>query len=217
MTTIKVVLFDLDGTLVDTAPDMAAALIKLCHEENQPVIDYTTIRPHVSDGSIALIKLAFGNDLPEAKIERLKTRYLQIYNDNLAVDSALFEGMPALLDALDKKQIKWGVVTNKPGWLTLPLMRALKLEERAGCIVSADSTKNRKPHPEPMYYACRLLATLPEKCLYIGDARRDIEAGRNAGMHTMVALYGYIHDTENPDSWQADSSIHSPAEILLHL
>jgi len=217
MTTIKVILFDLDGTLVDTAPDMAAALIKLCREENQPVIDYTAIRPRVSDGSIALIKLAFGHNISGSRIEQLKKRYLQIYNDNLAVDSALFDGMSALLNSLDKKKIKWGVVTNKPGWLTLPLMRALKLEERAGCIVSADSTKNRKPHPEPMYYACRLLATLPEECLYIGDARRDIEAGRNAGMRTMIALYGYIHNTENPDSWQADYSIHCPSEILLHL
>lgn len=217
MSAIKTVLFDLDGTLIDTAPDMAAALDQLCEEQHQPVLSYETVRPHVSHGSIALINLAFGQELPEEKVEELKKRYLQIYNDNLAVHSVLFDKMEALLAALEQRQIKWGVVTNKPGWLTLPLMKSLNLDKRSACIVSADSTKNRKPHPEPMYYACEVAGSTPDECLYIGDARRDIEAGRNAGMKTMVARYGYIHADENPDDWNADFSIESPSEVLQYL
>ncbi len=217
MSIIKTVLFDLDGTLIDTAPDMAAALVKLCEEEKQPVLEYKTIRPHVSNGSVALVKLAFGNQLDKHRLEQLKTRYLAIYKNNLAVESKLFDEMDAVLLELEKQQIKWGVVTNKPGWLTLPLMQALKLDKRATCIVSADSTKNRKPHPEPMYYACKLSNSLASECLYIGDAKRDIEAGHNAGMKTMVALYGYISADDNPATWHAGFSIKKPADILTHL
>jgi len=217
MSVIKTVLFDLDGTLIDTAPDMAAALVKLCEEEQQPVLDYETIRPHVSNGSVALVKLAFGNQLDKHQLEQLKTRYLAIYKNNLAVKSKLFDEMDTVLLELEKQQIKWGVVTNKPGWLTLPLMQALKLDKRAVCIVSSDSTKNRKPHPEPMYYACKLSNSPVDECIYIGDAKRDVEAGRNAGMQTMIALYGYINREENTAEWQADFSINKPSDILLHL
>ncbi|HHO60076.1 MAG TPA: HAD family hydrolase, partial [Thiotrichales bacterium] len=133
---------------------------------------------------------------------------------NLAVKSGLFDEMETLLRELEQRKIKWGVVTNKPGWLTLPLMQALGLDERAACIVSADSTKNRKPHPEPMLYACKLVTSSPADCLYIGDARRDIEAGQNAGMRTMAALYGYIGDWENIADWRADMSVNRPAEVL---
>ena len=211
---VSTVLFDLDGTLIDTAPDMAAALDILCDEEDHPRKPYSEVRPIVSNGSVALIKLAFGEALDAATLERLKSRYLDIYQQHLSVHSTLFDEMTELLEQLESNDIKWGVVTNKPGWLTEPLMEALGLLKRASCIVSADTTKNRKPHPEPMYYACKLTGAQPEECVYVGDARRDIEAGQNAGMMTIIAEYGYIEDTENVDDWQADHRIQRPSQIM---
>ena len=200
--------------MIDTAPDMAGALDILCDEENQVRLPFSDVRPVVSDGSVALVKLAFGDTLETATLERLKLRYLEIYQDNLAVHSQLFGEMGNLLKELEAKNIKWGVVTNKPGWLTEPLMESLDLHHRAACIVSSDSTEKRKPHPEPMYYACKLANSLPEECVYVGDARRDIEAGHNAGMKTIIAEYGYIGSEENTLDWQADYSIQSPSQLL---
>ena len=214
---ISTVLFDLDGTLIDTAPDMAAALDILCHEEQKPALPYEDVRPVVSNGSVALVKLAFGEALEEHLLERLKTRYLQIYQDHLSIKSKLFDEMDDLLTQLESNNIKWGVVTNKPGWLTEPLMASLGLQQRAACIVSSDSTVNRKPHPEPMFYACKLAGSQPEECVYVGDARRDIEAGKNAGMRTIIAEYGYIDVGENTQDWHADHSINSPSQLLLYL
>lgn len=216
-TTISTVLFDLDGTLIDTAPDMAAALEILCDEEQHPRLPYDEVRPIVSNGSVALVTLAFGDALDTMTLERLKSRYLKIYQDHLAIHSRLFDEMDELLLQLEKNNIQWGVVTNKPGWLTEPLMQALGLDKRAACIVSADSTKNRKPHPEPMFYACKLTNARPEQCLYVGDARRDIEAGQNAGMKTIIAKYGYIDDAENTEDWRADHSIQTPSQLLNYL
>jgi phosphoglycolate phosphatase len=152
--------------------------------------------------------------MDEQTLERLKKRYLEIYQDHLSVHSQLFDGMDKLLKKLEKNGIKWGVVTNKPGWLTEPLMESLGLHQRAACIVSSDSTKNRKPHPEPMFFACRLTDAQPDECVYIGDARRDIEAGHNAGMKTIIAEYGYIEGSENTEDWNADHSIQSPCQIF---
>ena len=211
---ISTVLFDLDGTLIDTAPDMAAALDMLCDEEQLTRLPYSEVRPVVSNGSIALVTLAFGENLDEQTLNRLKNRYLEIYQKNLAVHSRLFDEMDELLQQLEQNNIKWGVVTNKPGWLTEPLMASLGLQQRAACIVSSDSTVNRKPHPEPMYYACKLTNAQPEECVYVGDARRDIEAGQNAGMKTIIAEYGYIGDWEDTDDWRADYSIQSPSQLL---
>ena len=214
---INTVLFDLDGTLIDTAPDMALALDILCEEEQQTILAFNEVRPFVSNGSVALVKLAFGNHIEEPLLERLKSRYLEIYQENLSVQSKLFDEMNDLLLHLEQNNIKWGVVTNKPGWLTEPLMEALNLTKRAACIVSSDSTANRKPHPEPMLYACKLSNSQPNECVYVGDARRDIEAGQNAGMKTIIAQYGYIGDWENTDDWQADFSIQSPSQLLGYL
>lgn len=211
---ITTVLFDLDGTLIDTAPDMAAALDVLCDEEQRTRLPFSKVRPIVSNGSVAIVTLAFGDDLDEKNLDRLKNRYLEIYKNDLAVHSQLFDEMDKLLLQLEQKNIKWGVVTNKPGWLTVPLMEALGLHQRAACIVSSDSTKNRKPHPEPMYYACKLANSLPEECVYVGDARRDIEAGQNAGMKTIIAEYGYIGDWEDTADWRADHSIQKPSQLL---
>ena len=214
---IKTVLFDLDGTLIDTAPDMVAALDKLCTEEQQNVLPFEAVRPVVSNGSVALVKLAFGEKLDESRLEYLKKRYLEIYEQDIAVDSKLFDGTQTVLDYLTEHKMNWGVVTNKPGWLTLPLMKALGLDHQATCIVSGDSTENRKPHPEPMHHACELAGSKSEECVYVGDAKRDIEAGNTAGMKTLIASYGYIGEHEDTNSWGADALINRPEEILKHV
>lgn len=217
MSLIKTVLFDLDGTLIDTAPDMVAALDTLCREENQPVLPFEQVRPVVSNGSAALVKLAFGEVQDEVRLQQLKQRYLQIYEQNICIDSTPFKGIEKVLDYIEQAGLNWGVVTNKPGWLTMPLMKSLQLTQRASTIVSGDTTENSKPHPDPMHHACEEANSESEECMYVGDARRDIEAGKNAGMKTLVAKYGYIGIDEDVNSWGADAIIKNPEEILLHL
>ena len=214
---IKTVLFDLDGTLVDTAPDMAAALDRLCVEQQLQPLPFERVRPVVSNGSIALVTLAFGEGLDEQRLASLKQRYLEIYEDALCILSKPFDGIVGVLDEIDRRGMNWGVVTNKPGWLTLPLMEKLGLAARAATIVSGDTTVNRKPHPDPMHHACDEAGSEPHQCLYIGDAHRDIEAGRNAGMKTLIATYGYIGEWENIDDWGADAHIAHPEDILQYL
>jgi len=214
MQNINTVLFDLDGTLIDTAPDMANALNILLREEGYEAMDFSDIRPHVSNGSAALVQLGFPALADESVKERLKKRYLEIYEDKLCVDSGLFPGMAQLLEHIENQQMRWGVVTNKPAWLTDPLMQQIGLGDRAACIISGDTTENRKPHPEPMYLACKHANSQPQNCIYIGDALRDIQAGANAGMRTVVANYGYIGEGENIAHWGADFVVETPLEIL---
>jgi phosphoglycolate phosphatase len=212
---IRTVLFDLDGTLIDTAPDMANALNHLLAEEGKPSLPYQNIRPVVSNGSVALVKLGFGDNPLE--LERLKLRYLEIYQAHLCDESKLFAGMDELLQHIEQNNMNWGVVTNKPGWLTEPLMQLIGLSRRAATIVSGDTTLNRKPHPEPMFHACLRAGSEPAQCIYIGDAQRDIEAGNTAGMQTVVALYGYIGKEENISAWQATHQVNQPMDIVQFL
>ncbi|MFQ5488904.1 MAG: phosphoglycolate phosphatase [Gammaproteobacteria bacterium] len=211
---IKAVLFDLDGTLADTAPDLAHALNEVRREQGLAPLPFENIRPAVSHGATALIRVGFDLAPEEAAFEPLHQRLLEIYREQLTLHTRLFPGMAELLEALEARGLCWGVVTNKPSWLTEPLLTGLGLATRAGCIVSGDSTANRKPHPEPMLHACRLLGMDKAQCLYVGDAPRDIEAGRRAGMKTLVALFGYLDDNDRPHVWQADGLIRHPAEIL---
>jgi len=211
---IKTVLFDLDGTLIDTAPDMANALNLLLQEEDKATLAYELIRPAVSNGSIALVTLGFGDQVEENYLKYLKERYLEIYQARLCVDSILFSGMENVLNKIEQQNMNWGVVTNKPAWLTDPLMEQMGLSDRAACIVSGDTTHNRKPHPEPMYLASINANSKPHECIYIGDAKRDIEAGKNAGMKTVIASYGYIGDGENINDWGADEIVNQAEDIL---
>lgn len=211
---IRTVLFDLDGTLADTALDLADALNVVRTEENLPPLPFDVIRPSVSHGGRAMIKLGFQVDPGHADFERLRLRFLAVYEANIARKTRLFAGMDELLDALEDAGLQWGVVTNKPAWLTDPLMHALALSERAACIVSGDTTAHAKPHPEPMFYACRQVGSEPAQCVYIGDAERDVTAGKAAGMRTIVALFGYIDAHEQPDTWGADALINHPLETL---
>jgi len=213
MAKFDVVFFDLDGTLVDTAPDLAYALNQVLQEQGKRPLPYQTIRPAASHGSAGLLALGFDHSPDSEAFKALQKRFVQIYQDNLSRQSCLFDGIADVIDSLDSSGKKWGVITNKPSFLTEPLMTALDLNSRAACIVSGDTTANSKPHPEPMLHACKLTGVDPASCIYIGDAQRDIEAGRNANMHTIVACYGYLGDDDKPENWQADAMINHPIEL----
>tara|TARA_R110001583_G_scaffold173287_1_gene327157 strand:- start:7077 stop:7757 length:681 start_codon:yes stop_codon:yes gene_type:complete len=208
------VLFDLDGTLVDTAPALAFVLNSLLEQEGLATLAYDVIRPVVSNGSPALLFLGFGVSPDHKDFSSLQQRFIKLYQDNIIHGTALFDGMEEVLSTLEKAKIPWGIVTNKPAFLTEPLLAQLNLTHRAGCIVSADTTPFSKPHPAPMFHACEIIQQQPEQCIYIGDAARDIEAGKNAHMQTIAALYGYIANDSDPQNWQADGSINHPCEIL---
>lgn len=208
------VLFDLDGTLADTAPDLAFALNRTLVHFGRPELPYETIRPVVSHGGIALIRLGFGIEPDEPSFEAKRQFLLGVYADNLLRGTALFPGMAECLAYLEQRGIPWGIVTNKPAWLTDPLIQAMQLAERAGCIVSGDTCSNRKPHPEPILHACRLLDRPAASSWYIGDAGRDMQAGRAAGCLTVGALYGYLHPEDPPEQWDTDLTIDSAEEII---
>jgi len=211
---VRTILFDLDGTLVDTAPDLAFALNRIREEEGLPDLPYPLIREQVSNGSAALIRLAFGDDQGPERFAKLKSRFLEIYQSNLNLDSCLFPGMAAVLAFIERRDMNWGVVTNKPAWLTDPLMQALGLAERSISTISGDTTDQRKPHPKPLLIACEAAGSTPAECIYVGDALRDIEAGRAAMMRTLVALYGYIDNDQRPQEWGADGLLEEPRELL---
>ena len=210
---IKAVFFDLDGTLADTAPDLAMALNTLLGEEGRPALPFMSIRPVVSHGGNALLRFGFSMEESNPEFQELRERFLRIYAKRLHQDTVLFPGMDNALTRIESTGLIWGVITNKPEWLTRPLLHKLGLESRAACVVSGDSVKERKPHPAPMLHACRLTGVAPVSALYIGDAKRDIVAGKAAGMHTLIALYGYIENHEVPEAWQADGMIAAPHEI----
>jgi N-acetyl-D-muramate 6-phosphate phosphatase len=214
MSSIRAVLFDLDGTLADTAPDLAAALNKLLADERRPPLPFHLIRPVVSHGSTGLIRLGFGKNPADDAFDRLRDRLLAHYAENLCRETQLFPGMKELLAKLRQRGIQWGIVTNKPGFLAEPLIAQLAFDDPPICLVAGDTTPNRKPHPEPMLHACAIAGTRPAQSLYVGDAERDIHAGRAAGMKTLVALFGYIGENETPAHWGADGMIREPLEIL---
>jgi 2-phosphoglycolate phosphatase len=211
---IRTVLFDLDGTLADTAPDLAHALNALLREEGKLELPYEAIRPEVSHGATALVKLGFGVAQGDPEFDRLRKRFLALYAENLNRHTRPFDGIEPLLQALQRQGINWGIVTNKPAFLTDPLVAGLRLDPAPVCVVSGDTVANRKPHPEPMLHACAAAGSRPEQCLYVGDAERDIQAGKQAGMKTLIALFGYIGGSETPGRWGADGMICSPGEIL---
>lgn len=214
MTSIRAVLFDLDGTLADTAPDLAAALNALLVAENRPALPFESIRPVVSHGSTGLLRLGFGLTSADPEFVPLRERLLALYAANLCRESRIFPGMTEVLAELAARKLTWGIVTNKPAFLTEPLILQLALPHPPACVVSGDTVANRKPHPEPMLHACAIARAQPSETLYIGDAERDIRAGRDAGMKTLVALFGYIGENEQPESWGADGMIEAPLDVI---
>ena len=210
----EAVLFDLDGTLVDTAPDLAGALNYVLQSEGLPPLPLGAIRPHVSRGGLALIQRAFAETRAESDFEPLRKKLLDYYLDHIADESVLFDGCDAMLQQLEQRNIPWGIVTNKPGWLTDPLLQRLGLDQRSAVTISADTTAQKKPHPLPLRTAAEIIQIDPQFCLYAGDDPRDIEAGNAADMTTIIAKYGYIADDADLDEWGADAMIDNPQQIL---
>ncbi len=204
-------LFDLDGTLVDTAPDMAGALNRLRTENDLPALPYAMIRPWVSHGAGALVRLGFGETLAAEQREVLRQRYLAIYAAHLCVESVLFPGMAEFLDTLRQQGRAWGVVTNKPAFLTEPLLAGLGL--RTPCIVSGDTLPVNKPDPAPVRHACALLGLSVKECVMVGDHKRDIDAARAAGSPSIAAAFGYIQGDDNPHDWGADAVVQHAEEL----
>ncbi|MDH4049149.1 MAG: HAD-IA family hydrolase [Gammaproteobacteria bacterium] len=205
-------MFDLDGTLVDTAPDMVAVLADMQYAHGLDRLAFESARPYVSNGAMGLLRLAFpGRNISPG--DDLHAEYLDRYARSICNHSALFPGLEDLLAALDAHRCPWGVVTNKPQNLTNPLMQALRLSDRAACIVSGDTLPQRKPDPAPLLLAAKKVGVAPEASVYIGDAARDIEAGRAAGMATIAAAYGYIVPGDEIASWGADTVVADTGEL----
>jgi phosphoglycolate phosphatase len=213
---IKAVLFDLDGTLIDTAPDMGGALNNLLIEEDLDPIPLESLRPYVSQGGLVLTRLGFEGKVPEAEIEPLRQRFLQHYRAIVAENSRLFDGYEDILAEIENRAMPWGIVTNKPEWLTHPLLEQLRLAQRCAVVIGGDTLENRKPHPQPLQVAAERLGIACADCIYVGDDERDIIAGKAANMKTLVAAYGYIEDAGAIEGWNADGIIDSPADLLQH-
>lgn len=210
---LRCVLFDLDGTLVDTAPDLIASLNRTLQAFGYPPVESDELRPFISYGAMAMINHSLPN-LEEDLKQQMLAHMLDSYQQNIADQSQLFDGMEDVLAVLEAKGIKWGVVTNKRERFTLPLLSALNLDQRVVCSVSGDTTAFSKPHPEPMFEACRRAGIAAENCLYVGDASHDVTAGKTAAMKTLVALYGYLKPDDKPESWGADGCISHPAHLV---
>ena len=211
---IDTVLFDLDGTLADTAADLGAALNRLRIEEGAEPLALEILRPLVSSGVRGMLRAGFGLHPGDAPYAGLYQRFLSHYGEALCVGTALYEGVIELLDSLESGGIKWGVVTNKTSRFTLPLMEQLGLARRAACTVSGDSAPRPKPAPDPLLLACTIVGTAPQRCLYVGDDLRDVEAGRAAGTGTVAAAWGYLGDDKPLEEWGADTIIQAPADVL---
>ncbi len=213
----RAVLFDLDGTLADTAPDLARALNRVRAAHGLAPMPVETTRPYTSSGARGLLKIGFGLEPEDARYEALKSQFLEFYAADICVDTRLFDGMAELLAQLEQAHLPWGVVTNKAERFTLPLMQGLRLGRRAACIVGGDTTARAKPHPDPLLHAAAVLQLPPSACLYVGDDLRDVQAARAAGMPVLAAKYGYLGDGGSVESWQADAVIEHPRQVLDYL
>ena len=211
---LSCVLFDLDGTLLNTAPDLTTALNKALTHFNFPEVSINAITPYISYGAAVMIDTALEQDVSVAIKANILEWLLNYYENHIADDTELYTGMPELLETLENRGIPWGVVTNKRERMTHPLMQALDLTKRSACIICGDTTAHSKPHPEPMLTACRQIQVPPEACLYIGDAQHDISAGKAANMKTLAATWGYLKPDDKPQDWGADALIDHPNEIL---
>ncbi|MBY0576728.1 MAG: phosphoglycolate phosphatase [Gallionellaceae bacterium] len=214
---VKAVLFDLDGTFADTAPDLAAALNHTRATRNLPPLSLDIVRPQASHGSRGLLELGFGIEPGAPDYDTLRDIFLDYYERNICTHTRLFPGMDELVAALEQRGIRWGIVTNKPHRYTVPLMRALGYAERAACLISGDTCAHAKPHPEPMLKACKIAGATPEQCLYLGDDLRDMQAANAAAMPGIIASYGYVGIDASVENWNAQGSVNSPMELLDYL
>lgn len=209
----EAVLFDLDGTLADTAPDLGQAANLLLREEGREQLALSALRPYTSQGVRGLLRAGFGISPEHGDYPRLSQRFLDLYEARLCEETRLFAGIPELLDCLETLNLGWGIVTNKRRRFTDPLVALLKLAHRTPCVVSGDTTAEAKPSPLPVLHACTLLGCRPERTLYVGDDRRDIIAGKAAGCLTVAVSYGYLGDSGPLDTWGADLIVDHPDEL----
>ena len=209
----EAVLFDLDGTLLDTAPDFVRVVNQQLNLHNMKSIDPEHIRQTVSNGGKALINLAFGLDEGDEHFLNRHSQLLDLYEQSIADESVFFQGIDLFLKELEHRSIPWGIVTNKPSRFTLPLLEKLQLSERCSVTICPDDVSKPKPDPEPLFLACERLSCRPDKTIYIGDHARDIEAGQRAGMTTIAARYGYIDKSDRVDDWKADFIIDHADEL----
>jgi phosphoglycolate phosphatase len=214
--TIRAVLFDLDGTFADTASDLAYALNRMRTSRGLHPVAIEVTRPVTSMGARGLLGVGFDVLPGHADYAAMREEFLQIYAANLCRETRMFPGMLELIDALEARALRWGIVTNKAERFARPLLDQLQVGKRVACIVGGDTTPHLKPHPAPLLAACAALTLTPSECVYVGDDRRDVEAGRAAGMRTVAVRYGYLNGGD-PDSWGADAVIDSPQELLRHL
>lgn len=208
------VLFDLDGTLVDTAPDLVACVQELLREAGRPEAPRAALQSTVSHGARIMVSHAFSVPPSDPHAVSLEQELVRRYQARIADESRLFPGMPELLDTLEARGIPWGIVTNKPTHLTEPLLERLALHARAGAVVCGDTLSRAKPYPDPIRHAAASLGCAPEACWSLGDARRDIDAAVAAGARGLVALFGYLHAGDRPAQWGAHGLIRQPAELL---
>jgi phosphoglycolate phosphatase len=210
---MRAVLFDLDGTLADTAPDMARTVNMMRTARHLPTVPLEAVRPHVSKGARGMIGAAFNVTPDHAEFQAMREEFLRIYADNLCVDTVLFPGMEDVLDTLEARGIAWGVVTNKFERLARPVLEGLGLATRAAVIVGGDTCPRPKPFPDPLLHAAGLLGIPPAVTLYVGDDERDVQAARAAGMPVIVAGYGYLGDGPPPAFWSADGIVQDASGI----
>ena len=213
---IRAVLFDLDGTLADTAPDLAYALNRMREARGLPALPLTLTRPVTSLGARGMLNVGFNMTPEHAGYQAMREEFLDLYARDLCRETRLFPGMAELLDELERRDFLWGVVTNKAERFTHPLLKLLGVHHRAACIVGGDTTGRTKPDPAPLVAAAERMNLPPAACVYLGDDRRDVEAARAAGMKPVVARFGYLNGND-PEAWRADAMIDEPIELLCHL
>jgi len=209
-----VLLFDLDGTLVDSAPDLAGAANDLRAQHGLPPLPYAALRPLVGTGARGMVGAAFGVTPEDTRFGGLRDAFLARYAERLLVQTRVFEAMGPVLDQLDARGLRWGIVTNKAMRFAEPIVTGLGLASRSAVLIAGDSTAYAKPHPEPLLEAARRLGVAPADCAYVGDDERDIVAGRAAGMLTLAAAWGYLGQGEPVQAWAADAVLDSPAALL---
>lgn len=210
---IEAVLFDLDGTLLDTAPDLIRAVNRLRASLGLDEVPVEQVRPFVSKGGKAMIQAAF-HDWDEARRDALLQPFLDFYREQIVVDTALFDGFEEALQALERQRMRLAIVTNKPAWLTLPVLAQTQLAHRFPVVISGDSLPEKKPHPAPVIEACRLLGIGTERAVMVGDDERDILSARAAGVRSIAVRFGYAGADECLDQWRADAVIDTPGGLI---